>query len=39
MKNFPYLDISTFTGSLHWKNESIVSSSGSWHSKWVVVFD
>jgi len=32
-KNIIYLDVSTSTGSLHQKNEVIISSSGSWHSK------
>jgi len=32
-KIFLYLDVSTATGSLHQKNENIISSSGSWHSK------
>jgi len=31
-KNIIYLDVSTSTGSLHQKNENVISSSGSWHS-------
>jgi len=33
-KIFPYLDTSTSTGSLHQKNDNIIFSSGSWHSKY-----
>jgi len=32
-KNIIYLDVSTSTGSLHQKNEVIISSSGSWHKQ------
>jgi len=32
-KTFLYLDFTTSTSSLYQKNENIISSSGSWHSK------
>jgi len=28
---FLYLEVSTSNGSLHQKNENVISSSGSWH--------